>query len=618
MSYKPATNPSTELALSAESVLCTAARTAVREGSVNAIIPLASSPGEPSANAAILPAKSTGYVPPWMRRKALVVAKIEDNPNSILLENIVVDVSVLDAVRAWGGATPDHMETCDDELLPLARMACMMNDEHGSDRLPISVERCGSKYKVSNGRHRLARAIIKGYVSIDIVPNSGRSDFVKGGGESNPGPGAEPRVVRADEASRGVADDGALLAADSVVGRPNAKRNTKPNKRDGRAENQQHDKVMRIRQPDRIAAGINEFKATKWYTLGISKGFASKAALDRFNQAVQARGAGVDPNAAPVCTHCGASDLVLCDCFIVAAPNAVQLVDDALVLPAGDANVKYDFRWVGGLRRLFTWPKYNSALPINHDIGWMSNSQLPEEGMLWEDMAAYLRMHMNTSYMLNGAFDRKAKLSHAKKLALRFLDEFKITKTQRLEPKLVASMLFTVQRMTDQVDDDFLLAQSSQDYNITSRLQGFMSNALTKRSFWIVVAIASPVLASKLVLASMRVNLWIFERLTQANARILVGGSVLALRTGVSTVSTMLRVFADGIWNGLVKPCCIVTLRLLCNTARTTSMIVSSTGSSSLRPIRGLWTGVSSVVSSTDWSAEWCRITSHSMRLISS
>lgn len=119
------------------------------------------------------------------------------------IENCIIDLSVIESLRKGypkvAKAVEYDFEICDDGLLPLARLEQMMS---GDDiRPPISVVKSGRAYKVLDGRHRLARSLILGIEKIAaIVMNDGRDDFLKSGGESNPGPEDQPMIKQKSKA----------------------------------------------------------------------------------------------------------------------------------------------------------------------------------------------------------------------------------------------------------------------------------------------------------------------------------------------------------------------------------------------------------------------------------
>lgn len=349
-----------------------------------------------------------------------------------------------------------------------------------------------------------------------------------------------------------------------------------------------------------IAQAMCEYRDTAWYEKAVKLGFKNKAALDKFNAAVAAKADSIDPRYAPVCTTCGHSDLILCDCLITAKANAVADDDAVITIPDGAPNFRYEWNWVGRIKRMFCRPNFDSAADYNTNIGWMDNEVLLGQDMLWSSLLSYLRMNANTSYTLNGAFDRKQKLAHMKKLALRYFQEINVPQRDRLNPLFVNKVHHTVQVACDMPDDDFLFREVEMKRNITSFIN---ARALWGWRYQIIVAAAclSPVFLSTLVNASQRIHQWIYVRLFMTNVRILAYGSVLAVKSTVQIGLDTAPVIAGNIYNGLVKPCFITIQQLLCNIARTTLSTVSSIDISKRLPSRTILTGVSSIVSSTEW-----------------
>lgn len=220
-----------------------------------------------------------------------------------------------------------------------------------------------------------------------------------------------------------------------------------------------------------ILRGTMEYKYTKIYKDACMKTFKTKDALMKFNSWAESNSDHIDPASYIVCGDCGHCDLKLCDCMVTNAPTSVSVSSDTIFsVPSGKLNVKWTTQWVNSVRRMFAWPNYNPELPINHHISLIDNSLLPENDMLIPEMLAYIRLHQNTSYQLNGVFDRDAKLAHSKKLALRYLDECKMKHSERNVSGFVARMHYTVQKATDSGDDNFLFARCNEDHNILSFL----------------------------------------------------------------------------------------------------------------------------------------------------
>lgn len=333
-----------------------------------------------------------------------------------------------------------------------------------------------------------------------------------------------------------------------------------------------------------ITKALNEYKYTKVYREAVSKTFKSKQALDSFNLWVKTNSDSIDPAAIVVCSDCGHSDLELCDCWITAAPNAVPVVSGAvLAVPAGPVNIKWRFQWVNRVRRMFAWPTYSPDVPINHNIGFMTNSHLDESTLIIEDMLCYIRQNANTSYRINGVFDRSAKLAHCKKLAIRFLDEHKVPLAERLNSRFVACMHFTVQKATDLPDDDFLLAKNNEDHNIGSLWKDFYS-APVRPLLVVTAAIACPILISKLDVAQIRVVTWAMKRLATNVIRTWVHGSVSIFGLATHTLHQLATAIDEAMLSGTATRCLSAIQQWSCNIARTISSTVCRIASSNLRP----------------------------------
>nr|WRQ65152.1 hypothetical protein [Tolivirales sp.] len=362
--------------------------------------------------------------------------------------------------------------------------------------------------------------------------------------------------------------------------KPKRKGNTKSSKRNLAGESGSHynnkTDVASIKQD------LNTYKMTKVYKAALEKTFKTPKALESFNRWVEQNIDSIDPSAIVVCTDCGHSDLQLCDCWITAAPNSVpESEDSALAIPSGPANIKWRFQWVDRVKRMFAWPTYNPDIAINHNIGFMTNSSINEESMIIEPMLCYIRQHQNTSYVVDGLLDRKAKLSHSKKLAIRFLDETKMPLAERLDHRFVACMHHTIQKATDSPDDDFLLARNNEDHNIGSLWKHFHS-APVKTSLIVTAAIACPILVSRLDVASIRLTVWAMKRFTTNVIRTWVHGSVSILGLGTHMLRQLLTAIDESILSGRAMHCLTAIQQWLCSIARTTSSTVSRIVSSRL------------------------------------
>nr|WRQ65541.1 hypothetical protein [Tolivirales sp.] len=317
--------------------------------------------------------------------------------------------------------------------------------------------------------------------------------------------------------------------------------------------------------------GFDEYVRSEWYVKAVRGGFKNQAALDRFNQSVRDLSTTIDPRMAPVCQECGNSDLELCEHFISQRPDqpAVHVDDEALIIPdIPDSNISWRFMWVDRVRRMFTWPKFDNSVLINHSNRGFDPSLIPDD-QVWDDMFMYIRLHLNTHYKIDGVFDRQAKLAHCNKLALRFLTDMKINIMDVLKPQQINSIKLTVARACDQRDDQTLFKEVDPRQNFWAA--PVLPKFMTFRNLVIAGCIISPAIVSKLVTASMKTQLFVWYRLASVNAEVLAYGSVQALKYSTKLFADVVRAFLQNIWSGLVMPSVNATQPLLCQTVNTMS-----------------------------------------------
>jgi len=321
-----------------------------------------------------------------------------------------------------------------------------------------------------------------------------------------------------------------------------------------------------------IYKGTMEYKYTKIYKDACMKTFKTKEALKKFNSWAETNSDHIDPAHYIVCGDCGHCDLQLCECMVTNAPTAVTVSTDTLfTIPTGKLNVKWTHQWVNSVRRMFTWPTYNPELPINHNIGIIDNSLLPENEMLIPDMLAYIRLHQNTSYVLNNVFDREAKLAHSKKLALRFLDECKMKHSDRNAAGFVARMHFTVQKATDSGDDNFLFAKCNEDHNILSFLPAPVKVVQCIRTLIKWLCIVSLILIGGLLVASMMQSRTTLSPSIIVPAQTLVSGSFSHSESLHLTDWDSLLALSDAISSGTCQHYLTEAEQRSCNIVRTMS-----------------------------------------------
>ncbi|APG76219.1 hypothetical protein 1 [Changjiang tombus-like virus 19] len=206
------------------------------------------------------------------------------------------------------------------------------------------------------------------------------------------------------------------------------------------------------------------YQFTKVYTAALDKGFKDRAALNTFTTWVNANIASIDPASIRVCNECGSSDLIPCDHFIVpAAPNAVVVnAHQYFAVPAGPTNFRRRFMWVGGIRRMFTWPSYDASINNNHNLGGFHNSDI-DDNMIIDEMYNYIQLNMCTSYLINGSVDRRARLEHCHKLALKYCEEHSL---RNPDPTTTHAIQNTIQRACDNAENDMLYERTNPTHNL--------------------------------------------------------------------------------------------------------------------------------------------------------
>lgn len=301
-----------------------------------------------------------------------------------------------------------------------------------------------------------------------------------------------------------------------------------------------------------ITAGVAQFTATRWYLAAVKAGFKNKIALDQFNAIVYSRRADIDPMQVPVCMECGQADAILCGHFVVAAGVESQ-PDGAIAIPAAQGfAIRWRFNWVNRVKRMFTWPRFDSDALINHYNRGFDPSQI-SDGEVWPELLCYIRLNLMTEYKIDGQFNRKAKLAHCQKLASRFFTDFKIKQEDLLLPSTVNKIKLTVARACDQRDDQTLFKEVDPRWNFWVAPGNFL-NLITPRRLVLVAAIISPLTVASLVNASLRLKLYCYGQLVVANAEILANGSVQIFWSLIQTGTVVVSALARNIFNGIVMP----------------------------------------------------------------
>lgn len=218
-------------------------------------------------------------------------------------------------------------------------------------------------------------------------------------------------------------------------------------------------------QARHISTELNTYKFSKLYHDAIAKGFKSKAALDAFNTWTQSHIDDIDEKEQVACHYCGQVDLLLCDCFISESAGAIEVVDDAIIIPSGRnvINIQYSMfgRFWRRVMRGYNKSTFEFDAVNNHHINEIPELlNVPEvqhkvDDNIIEGLYNFIRVNQHTSYELSGVDNRQARLAHSHKLALRWVTLNKLDK-RLSETMFVNQMMITVQRATDQAESSAL------------------------------------------------------------------------------------------------------------------------------------------------------------------
>lgn len=327
-----------------------------------------------------------------------------------------------------------------------------------------------------------------------------------------------------------------------------------------------HSQPRQARDANLIVNAQNEHNVTEWYLSAVKHGFKNSAALDRFNTTVAGIASEIDPRRVPVCTECGNSDVILCEHYIVNG-GVVIVNDDAIAIPTtGGFFMRWRFQWFERVQRMFVWPRFDSSVLVNHYNAGFDPSVIPDTE-IWPEMLCYIRLHLHTEYKIDGEFNRPAKLAHCKKLANRFLTDNRIKISDCLSPEMVNKIQLTVARACDQRDDQTLFKKDDPRRNFW-----IAPGRIPVKHLIIAAAIISPPIVASVVSASLRMKIFVFGRLVQANAEILANGSVQVSKSAVRTTAVVMTALGRHTWSGLVQPCWTWIRQLSCRVVDTMCM----------------------------------------------
>lgn len=367
----------------------------------------------------------------------------------IPLESLIIDVSIINAVRKYNASIAKDIEydweICDDSLLPLNRMEGMLQDIWDIERPPISIQRCGNLYKVTNGRHRVARAFLIGEKQI----STGHEDFIKAGGESNPGPPKKGQSAAAGSSS---------------------KQSSKHSKHSVKADMQQS-----------VKAQARVYHMTKVYNRYLAKPFPSEHARTIANNWVRSNIDDISPDAAVVCHSCGEASLYFCPCLVVVTPQKkVETVDKPNLNKGVATHYGHISYWDGDNR-------FQLSAQNNHHLREFANGSFSDRCIVPE-LYNYLTVNMQPSYIISGKDARDVRLAHCHRLFLKWIgDNMKDVLSDTMYKN---RCLITIQRACDQAETRAIYAYCNPSY----RKKGFGLAWFAKLFLYLTLSVAAVII----------------------------------------------------------------------------------------------------------------------------
>lgn len=211
---------------------------------------------------------------------------------------------------------------------------------------------------------------------------------------------------------------------------------------------------------EHIKEATHSYRMTELYRNAASKGFKTQKALETFNAWVATVKDQIDPAALVFCEGCSqvCDNLTLCPCFVLPAPDNAEIVDNALHVPVGPTKFRWTFQFWNGVKQWFARPSVDLTAYEQPFAGGFSNSEL-DSSVLEKDLFAYLVLRGKSDYLINGSYDRRAKLSHMTRLADQWCVEKKIRHSD-FSMESVHRFRHTIQRATDEPMADMLSART--------------------------------------------------------------------------------------------------------------------------------------------------------------
>jgi hypothetical protein len=209
---------------------------------------------------------------------------------------------------------------------------------------------------------------------------------------------------------------------------------------------------------------IKTYEITQAYLRGRDLIYDDSLALARFNAWAIENTSRIDPAEQRVCKRCGHVGFVLCLHSV-----SDDRLDDATtvmaadVVPAGQRHHGWSLKIRETISRAFVWPGFDTHSPDDDRLGGMTNDHLKD--LVIVELFAYICLHQQTSYKVNGRDDRDLRLAHSHRLAERWLVTSGNERLAESDLHYSVRVRHTVQRAADNEQNNMLYARRNPIWN---------------------------------------------------------------------------------------------------------------------------------------------------------
>jgi hypothetical protein len=218
-----------------------------------------------------------------------------------------------------------------------------------------------------------------------------------------------------------------------------------------------------------IAVEVNKYKLTSLYIKGCGL-YDSPAALDKFNRWVDAHINDIDPNSTVVCLECGNCELILCEHHLKTRTEEVIPPAEFSIPPVVSNTHFHTYHLYDSVVNSVNWPKFDMHVQNNRDLMGFSNSSIAENNIIPE-LYNYIKLKMQSDYMVNGTDRRPLRLEHCRRLATKWVEQHKLETVMESDTVLTNRVIFTIQRVCDNRENVVLYEENDPGRNfLTARL----------------------------------------------------------------------------------------------------------------------------------------------------